>query len=154
MFRTQWLLSCFVLLSIVGCGIESPDDSPTLAVEHTEVSADTFQQTIEAGGFVLAKFGAPSCGPCVRLDVELDLLEEVNRGSVTVIRVNVDDEPELAAEYDVSGIPRSFLIQDGKIIDQWLGWKEAKVLQTSIDRALANSAPVGDVQVNEYTNPE
>lgn len=154
MSRAESLFFCFALLSIVGCGIESSDGMSAHAAEHAEASAEKFHQTIDTDGLVLAKFGAPWCDPCVRLDVELDLLEEANRGRLTVIRINVDHEPDLADEYDVSGIPRSFLIQDGKTIDQWLGWKEANVLQTAIDRALASSVPVGDVRVNEYVNPE
>jgi len=154
MSRTELLLSCFALLSIVGCGIDSPEVSSTAVTGNTEVSAESFQQTIETGGLVLAKFGAPWCGSCVELDPIMDQLEEANQGRLAVIRINVDNEPDLTAEYDISGIPRSFLFQDGKIIDEWLGWKESSVFQAAIDVALASSAPVGKVQVNEFTTAE
>ena len=63
---------------------------------------------------MLVKFGAPWCGPCRRVDSELDTIASQNAGHVTVLRINVDEEPELAQKYKVSSIPRLFLFHQGQ----------------------------------------
>lgn len=121
---------------------------------HQEVSAVEFRKSIDAGGLVLAKFGAPWCGPCVQVDAELDILEESNGDQLTVVRVNVDEEPELTEDYDISAIPKLLLFKDGKQIEEWLGYEEADVFQESIDRAITNAASVGEVQDNDLVEAE
>jgi thioredoxin 1 len=157
MSRIQLLLSGFALLSVIGCGQKSTVQETAETVEtvgHTEVSASEFQESIEGGGLVLAKFGAPWCGPCVEVDAELDILEESNGDQLTVVRVNVDEEPALAEDYEISAIPKLLLFKDGKQINEWLGYEEASVFQESIDKANAPTASVGDVRENDFVETE
>jgi len=161
MSRTELLLSCFALLSIVGCSSETVKqeasqtvDPPAEHAEQAEVSAEQFHRHLKDDRLVLAKFGAPWCPPCVELDPVLDQLEEANEGDLAVIRINVDDEPDLTAEYDIDTIPRIFLFRNGKMIGDWDMPEEASVFQKAIDDAVAASAPVSDVQVNDLANPE
>ena len=137
--RFSVVLSVFAMLAIVGCGTpptESSDQAEpseqASTPEHVEVTAAKFKQHLEGEGVVLAKFGAPWCGPCKEVDVELDKLEATNGDKLTVVRVNVDDEPGLAEDYDVSVIPAIFLFKDGKQVNEW-GIADASELQESID---------------------
>lgn len=134
------ILAAFAAFAIVGCGApatESSDQAKTTehgsSSGHVEVTAARFKQHLEGEGVVLAKFGAPWCGPCKEVDVELDKLEATNGDKLTVVRINVDDEPGLAEDYAVSAIPALFLFKDGKQVNDWVGYEEASVFQESID---------------------
>lgn len=78
---------------------------------------------------VLVKFGAEWCGPCRMLDPELDQLASNLRGRVEVVRVNVDQRPDLAQHYGVSSIPRLFLFRHGKVVADRVGYADNQQLR-------------------------
>ena len=69
---------------------------------------------------VLVDFFAVWCGPCKMI---APILEEIaaEREDIKVCKINVDEEPELAAQYQVSSIPSLFVIENGQIKNQSLG---------------------------------
>ncbi len=136
--RLHLILSAFILPALAlsispGCNLQS-DQHSTADDEHLELSTSEFRQAISGPGIVLAKFGAPWCGPCREVDVELDKLQTSNQSQLKIVRINVDDEPELADEYAVSAIPVILLFKDGKPVQQWLGYKDASEFQAGIDQ--------------------
>ena len=140
MLRRHLILPAFVLpalaLSILpGCSSQG-DQLSSAENEHLEVSTSEFRQAIAGPGLVLAKFGAPWCGPCREVDVELDKLEASTQSELKIVRINVDDEPELADEYNVSAIPVILLLKDGQPVQQWLGYKDASEFQAGIDQVV------------------
>ena len=64
---------------------------------------------------VLIDFWASWCGPCRMLAPVIEQIAEETAGSVKVGKVNVDEEPELAAAFQVASIPTLVVIRDGKI---------------------------------------
>ena len=69
---------------------------------------------------VLVDFFAAWCGPCKMIAPILDEIAE-EREDIKVCKVNVDEEPELAAKYQVMSIPTLFVIKDGQVVNQALG---------------------------------
>jgi len=78
---------------------------------------------------VLVKFGAEWCGPCRMLDPELDKLQHRLHGQVEVVRVNVDNHPDLAEHYGVSSIPRLLLFNHGQVVADRVGYVDGHQLQ-------------------------
>ena len=88
------------------------------AVTITKENFD--EQVTRASKPVLVDFWASWCGPCRMVS---PIVEEIadERSDVVVGKVNVDDQPELASKYGVTGIPTLILFKDGKVANQAVG---------------------------------
>lgn len=94
-----------------------------------EVTKDNFKQIVEKGTIVL-DFWAPWCGPCRMLGPVLDQLASEN--DITVGKVNVDEQEDLAAEFNISSIPALFLMKDGKVVNKTVGYQSLDQLKEFI----------------------
>ena len=93
------------------------------------ITKETFQEEVlNSEKPVLLDFWATWCGPCRMIGPVLDEIAE-EREDIKVCKVNVDEEPELAAQYQITSIPTLFVVKDGKITNQSLGAKpKAQIL--------------------------
>ena len=93
------------------------------------VTKETFQEEVlNSEKPVLLDFWATWCGPCRMIGPILDEIAE-EREDIKVCKVNVDEEPELAAQYKIVSIPTLLVIENGKIVNQSLGAKpKAQIL--------------------------
>ena len=85
---------------------------------------------------VLVDFWASWCGPCRMIAPIVDQLADEFDGKVKVAKLNVDENSELAARYQVSSIPSLLLFRNGKVVNQMVGARPkgelVKVLQSNI----------------------
>lgn len=80
------------------------------------------QEVLESSQPVLVDFFAQWCGPCRMLAPVLDEIA-AEREDIKVVKIDVDAEPELAAQYKVVSIPSVFVIQQGQVVAQSMGAK-------------------------------
>ncbi|MBQ7768669.1 MAG: thioredoxin [Oscillospiraceae bacterium] len=94
------------------------------------ITKETFpKEVLQSEKTVLLDFFATWCGPCKMLAPILDEIAE-EREDIKVCKVDVDQEPELAAQYQVVSIPTLFVIEKGQVVNQSLGAKpKAKILE-------------------------
>ena len=80
-----------------------------------------FSELLEDSKLVIVDFWATWCGPCRMISPILDELEEEMADQITVVKVNVDDADEIAAQYRIMSIPTLLFIKNGQIVDKTVG---------------------------------
>ncbi|RUS49142.1 thioredoxin [Cohnella sp. AR92] len=99
------------------------------------VTKDNFNSTVSEG-VTLLDFWAPWCGPCkMQLPIVEDLSNEL-KGSATVGKINVDEEPELASQFGVMSIPTLILFKNGQPVDKLVGLQSKDSLKAKIQNQL------------------
>jgi thioredoxin 1 len=76
---------------------------------------------VAAEGVLMVDFWAEWCGPCRAVSPVLEDLARSSGGKVTLAKVNVDENPGLAARYGIRSIPTILFVKDGKVRDQLVG---------------------------------
>ena len=97
-----------------------------------DLNGSNYDETT-ASGVVLVDFWAPWCGPC---KMQTPILEKVAAevGSKAVIsKVNVDENPDLAAKFGIRSIPTLILLKDGESKQQFVGLQQQAALVSAID---------------------
>src|SRR2546425_1144407 len=119
--------SCFRFASRMRTMTASRDQDVAKTIHLTEQNFD--EALAAASGLVMVDFWAAWCGPCRAIAPVLEALAEASEGQVTLMKVNVDENPGLAARYDVRSIPTILLVKHGMVVERVVGAVPKAVLQ-------------------------
>lgn len=98
------------------------------------VTSENFmQEVMQSRQTVLVDFWAPWCAPCRMLSPVVDEIAQEN-SDIKVVKINVDEEPELAGQFSVASIPNLFIIKDGKIVENLVGLRPKEDILAALGR--------------------
>jgi thioredoxin 1 len=103
----------------------------------SEVTTSTWDdEVMKAQGLVMIDFWAAWCGPCRIISPTVEELSKEYGGKVKVLKLNTDENSDIASRYQVMGIPTLMFFKDGKKLDQIVGVVPKQFLKTKIDSFL------------------
>lgn len=95
------------------------------------------QEVLQASLPVLVDFWAPWCGPCRMVSPIVEAIGKKYEGKLKVVKVNTDENQQLASDYRITGIPTLIVFKGGKEIDRIVGYLPQEALSTQVAKHLA-----------------
>jgi thioredoxin 1 len=102
-------------------------------VSQTNLDSEVLQSSQP----VLVDFWAPWCGPCKLLGPVVEKVANANAGKAKFVKLNTDDNPSLAGQYQVSGIPCLILFKGGQPVDRIVGYVPENVITSMLSKHVA-----------------
>lgn len=101
------------------------------------ISQDNFkEEVLESKGVVVVDFFATWCAPCKMLAPILEELQDEMSGNVKIVKLDVDENGDIANEYGVQSIPTLKIFKDGALVDTKVGFMPKDSLKESIEEVL------------------
>lgn len=102
----------------------------------SELTSQTFDEAV-AEGTTLIDFWAEWCGPCKMIAPMIDELASEYEGKAKVVKINIDNEGDLAARFSVNSIPTLLIIKDGEEAKRFIGVTPKSEISAALDSASA-----------------
>jgi len=97
---------------------------------------EKFNELINSQQPVLVDFYATWCGPCKALSPVLEQLKEQYEGQIQVLKVDVDENPDLASKYDIRSVPTMITFKKGEILQTMKGFPGKSKIEDLIKSSL------------------
>jgi thioredoxin 1 len=103
-----------------------------------DVNNSTFaKDVLQSDKPVLVDFWAPWCGPCRMLAPVVEKVAGSMSDRISFVKLNTDENPSIAGEYQVSGIPCLILFKGGKAVDRIVGFVNESTITSMLQKHLA-----------------
>lgn len=106
-----------------------------------ELTAENFEsEVLQSDQPVLVDFWAVWCAPCRMIAPIVEEIAADYEGKIKVAKLNVDDHGQIAARYNVRGIPTLLLFQNGQVAEQMVGAGSKKSIVNMVEKTMAGAA--------------
>jgi len=102
----------------------------------TATTATWDEEVIKHNGLVMVDFWAVWCGPCRMIAPTVEEMAKDYAGKLKVVKLNTDENPEIASQYKIMGIPTLMLFKNGEKVEQIVGAVPKSQLQSKVDAFL------------------
>lgn len=107
--------------------------------EIVHANSETFDQLINSGSQpVLVDFWASWCGPCKAMSPVLEILADEYSEKLKIIKVNVDDNADLAHRFGIRALPTLSIIDNGSVVNTIIGMGSKQGLSDFIEDAISS----------------
>ncbi|RKR75837.1 thioredoxin [Frondihabitans australicus] len=104
----------------------------------TAVTDATFESDVlNSDETILVDFWAEWCGPCRAVSPILDQIAEEHAGKIKIVKLNVDDNPQMAMKYQITSIPAMKVFKGGEVAKTIIGAKPKPALEADLADFLA-----------------
>ncbi len=104
-------------------------------VATAEVTDSSFkEEVLDSDMTVLVDFWAPWCGPCRMVAPVVDEISQQYEGKVKVVKVNTDENPNVASQYGIRSIPTLMIFKDGQRVDMVVGAVPKTTLANTLEK--------------------
>ena len=122
-----------------------------------DITLENFQQVILEGSMqhpVLVDFWADWCAPCKQLLPILTKLADEYQGQFILAKVNIEEQQELAAQFQVRSVPTVMLVSQGQLVDQFNGAKPESEIRAFLEPHLSNPVAQLKEQIKQLVGAE
>jgi thioredoxin 1 len=103
-----------------------------MAANISNLDTNSFKAAVASATPTLVDFWAPWCGPCKAIAPILEDLSTEMAGKLSIAKVNVDDNGDLAAQFGVRAIPTLLLFKNGAVVEQFVGMMDKATLKAKL----------------------
>jgi len=141
-FPIRSIVNAAVALALF-CVVEGCNRSAEVESKNVQTfTKENFKtEVLSSSQPVLVDFWATWCGPCKMVAPTVAEIADEFAGKAKVGKVDVDAQPELASEYEITGIPALLIFKDGKKVDQLIGVQSKEELKSRVGKYVSEAAP-------------
>src|SRR5215207_1982215 len=110
-----------------------------MAIDVTDATFQTEVVDRSREVAVVVDLWAPWCGPCRTLGPAIEKVVDATDGQVVLAKVNVDENPQISAAFQVQSIPAVYALRDGRVVDGFIGAYPEEAVRQFVDSLLPSA---------------